>query len=756
MTENHFQMEDKKIYKKGDGWSKAEYKKYLVRLLSRHADHDRVRRVQMAELFDYYYNQSSNATYKNLLTVHEAPGEGDESLFGQTPFELINFDAIGPKVNLLLGELDARGFDLRINAINKASVYRKMGWARQLKYLMQMQAMFRRAEEYTGIEYGVNENMPQNEAEMVDYLKGRRDRYEGLIEKCLKDKVKIFGYKHLRKNIFLDLIVVNETHGKIEKINGIPRPRRINPMNCIADYADESDFQDSASTFLEAYYIPIVDAIEKFSVSEERMKELIEAHEKGNTPGGHATISGLSSTALVPFLRRHGDWNGYGYDRVLIVEGEWKSVETLTQKKTYDKHGGEHIHNYRGRHKSARLTTKEKQDKRNTIAQKPIQVVRFGVFIAGEHLEDWGIKEDLVRDPDNPAITDLSYVSFIHNYNNQDSVSLVERMRALQDFKNYVLTIMQKEITTNIGSLVEIDVAQISDMYGADKEAVRNLIHGAKSYRVILKDSSKDAIGFGQNATPLSSVESRSQRLIVECLSIAEYVDRAIEQISGINEARMGTSGERTLVSTNQMNWTQSAMTTRTYFEGFQGWEERLFAKWANFVAQDWQKNPEKYEVYAMELGYQIDDTFAMDLQRFHAGVLTEPQTLQDFLRTMELSLAQGNLQPYEYNELVLIAKEDSVREAMREHVKIMRRKEAMMMEMQQQQQQTQIQAAQQEKQMDYQGEMAKIDRKGRWDLEAARTKGRDQMDQTALAIAQKDRAETNKRIMSQENEVTQ
>jgi hypothetical protein len=115
-----------------DTWVEKDYKDYTLALLERHVTDDRSRRVRISESFDYVYNQNANPIYRNILSSMERTADeisensGSHSrLFADAPWELINFDSISPKVNLMVGELDQRGFDISVLAENKDSVVRK-------------------------------------------------------------------------------------------------------------------------------------------------------------------------------------------------------------------------------------------------------------------------------------------------------------------------------------------------------------------------------------------------------------------------------------------------------------------------------------------------------------------------------------------------------------------------------------------------------------------------------------------------------
>ena len=719
---------DRKILKKdrikGDSWVKQDYKDFVLNLLRKRGDNSAYLKVKISENFEYYYGTQENKSYKNLLTLHEGSGR----FKGSTPFVKINFDDVSQKVNLLLGELEARGFEINVNAVNNEAIRRKKQYENQLRYLMMVQPMLQNAAQFTGVEYGLNNNLPKNMEEFKEHMDNYRDIFEICMETAVQDNVLKYKYEYLRKNLFLDLLVGNWVHCKNEIRNGFTQWRRVNPLNALFDESFEDDFASDMADFSEVYYMNIPDAIEKFDIPKDEMKKMISEYRKGGYGGykGTSVMSPGNSSILLfsPFEKRHGN-SEYYYDRVLIVESEWLDVETITQKVTHDPHGKMHVHDYEGYHNSAKLTGKEKKDPRSSLKRKNIQIVRKATLIGGDIVVNYGKTGNYQRDFSNPETTRLNYVTATHNYNNQETTSFIDRIKYLQEFKNYILTVMQKEVTTHIGEVVHIDKSRVdTETYGKGKDAIKNVLSGLKNWKVAVGNGAKNQFGGRENSSPFDRLPVTSQTFTMECLRIAMFLEEQIQKVAGINESRVGVGGDRELASVNNQRLSQSNYMTNSYFSTFAGFETRLFEMHIKQLAMAWDANPELYENIAARLGLELPEDFKMDIQSYTCYVSTYPLSRRELRVAAEGSLSQGNLGFVDYLEIMTIANQrGGLSIAMREFIKGQRKREAEAAQAEQRRLEIEMQDKERDRQFQLEKEGRKATVKGEYDLKKERMK---------------------------------
>ena len=660
----------------------------MLSLMRRSITIDAWKRMSVEKFFDAFFGDRTSEEYQSLLTYHE-----QSETHNNTPYTPISFNTIAPRFELLLGDLEARGFELGVEAINQAAIERKNLFKKQLQYQMNMQPVYEQMAEYTGLPFGLNNNLPKNIEELEAYMDEYRDLYEELIEAALEEYLDDTKYSYRRAKIFLDLLTTGRVHNKIEYYNGKPFIKRIPPRRAIFDLGSEDSFLEDQSYFLEYDYMPIPQALEFFDMTSDVMEEMIGLYERNEYKNHWNGLEQGEERLFSPFaLYGERGWRDTMYDRVLVITAEWIDYETVTRKVTYDPHGNQHIHVYFGKDKASKLTTKEKKDTRSSLEQKKIQVVRHASLIAGNYVTNFGIKKNEQRRFSRPELTELSYQSYVHHKNGTQWQILAKLLMPLQDMKDYVLTIMQKEITKNVGSLVAVDIAKIADFYGVDEEAMQNLLHNIKAFGVVAYDSSKTTSqypGQGGNPVPFNKLDSQMQGSILEALQIAQYLDAEMDRMSGVNESRSGTMGERKLASVGQMEMMQLSKITESLFRGFTGFEEYCFERLSNYIALAWKYQPERYERLVARLGVSLPDDFEIDVQEYKAYITTSPQDRNGLMQAMQMSLAQGNLAHDDFLLIsMLMSERGGMKKAIKKYLKIQekRRKEAQEMEAKRQQ----------------------------------------------------------------------
>lgn len=701
--------------KKATSWDDKKYHQKIMDILNRSVTSDTTRRVRLAENWDYYYGMGENKSYDNLLTLYETKGTEKA-----TPFVKINFNSIFPKLRLLIGELIARGFEPHLWSNNRDAESRRLKLKNQLRFQMQMQSLYKDMAARTGVAYGINDNLPQSEAELQELMSADNPNSikldtEVALEAALRHTTKLYRYHDLRRALFLDFNITNESHVKTVVRNGFPQFRRVNPYNMLIDTACEDRYLSDATYFGEVRYMSIPDCIEEYDLTTDQMNDLLNRYDvNSNDWYGFQELD--NAYGLSPFARFHQGWNNHKFDRVLVVEVEFLDTKEISYKQTYDSHDNEHTHIYVGEHKSSRLSTKEKKDKRSKLEKKRIQIWRKATLIGGEYICNTGEVPNRITSLDNPTICKSNYVSVIGDYTSGYSVSLVDRLKKMQDLKNYVLTRMQMEITKHMGGLVAIDVAKIAKFYGKGADASKNLLLNAKAHGVVYFDSSKGDTIPG-DSRPLSSFSVDQVALIQESLQIADWVDNEMNKF-GINSARQGAMNEGgVLVGVQQRQLAQSSLITEPIYEDFRGFEERLFQRHADQIKICWHKQPELFDAILGTAGINtLASQVEVELDDYSIWIDTAPMSREELVRAAEASLAQGNLQFSDYLEVLTMAKRD-VKRAILEFIEKTRKREEQMMQMQQQQMEAQAQMASQEKQFDRQVGLEQIDRKGEWEM---------------------------------------
>lgn len=675
--------------------TEQQYRDKLLSYLHRNTNSVTYTREKYHRNFDYFLGKFVSDKFQNLLTLHE--GDGDE---GNTPFVHLNYNMISSKVEFLIGEFERQGFEPVVSCTNLSAYKRRKAVEDQIRFLMKMQPMLQRAAQATGIPSNINPNLPKNDEELAEYMDNYVDVYEELLNEELRLRLSRYDYYGLRSQLFMDFVIGGLADVRFEKKGGKYRPVRTIPSRKIPDWGSDSPFFDDASFDVSAHYVSIPDAIENYDIEADEVKRLIKEYQRGTDnismwKGGIISKDNKEIYAWPPFERHGSGWNNEYFDRILVIEGCWVDNTYPQQKVTYDKHGNEHVHEYDEDYK-VNLSKKE-QKAGGKVKKGYEQIVRYARMIGGHFLESYGEEGDYIRIPDDPAITKLKSVTTAYHFINQDYQSMVDRMESLEDFRDYVLTLMQKEITTSIGSVIEIDKSQIDkETYGVDSDTVDKVLHTLKAYNVIVTNK---ADGYQRNPNlngkPINSLDLSQQGFIQSCIQAAAFIENEINRISGITEARQGQLGERALVRSSQMSIAQSSLMTTSLYTQFDRYERRIIERWVELIALEWANDKLKVEEVAARLNITIPEDFDPDLQKWDIDIRKFPLTIEELKQAGMASVEQGSLMMHEYMEILMIAGRKSFYQATQKYVEITKNRLQKMQEAQAQQ----AQAAQQQEQ---------------------------------------------------------
>jgi len=148
--------------------------------------------ASVSTLYDYYNGTQSGDEYKFIQT-----SEDGESL----PAKWINYNKVRTKVNLLLGELYKKGFEINVKTVNAESKVRKLDEKRSLLSQVRINGDLSKLEE--GFPLPITEpGIPETEDEVEDYFEySYTDIYELVMGQALKYCSEVYGFEHIRLDI---------------------------------------------------------------------------------------------------------------------------------------------------------------------------------------------------------------------------------------------------------------------------------------------------------------------------------------------------------------------------------------------------------------------------------------------------------------------------------------------------------------------------------------------------------------------------
>lgn len=646
------------------------------------------------------------------------------------PAKWMDFNKIAVKVDNLLGQLSQRGYKINVKAYNKDAQSRKMSERNRLLIEMRFQPIAEALEEDNGIPIQPQSGfMPQNEKELDIYMnKTYKDTSEIVMRGVLNFLRKHHNWDYQRLALFRDLLIQGACFARNEIIDGLPTLTRVDPRNVIFDPNAKDDFLSDSTYWGEVSYMSLGEVSKRYKISEKELEEAFKDFQNytNNTTAFTAFQNDYGflagNTQLKVFENRGGQL------RVLVIKAFWQDYKVLSNKYSEDKYGQTHI-------KKVESGSTEKG-----VKNTPIQIWRQGHLIGGKFLKEWGIMKNSIRSVDNIATTTPPYVALIPNYLNGAIISKVHRLKSLQNLKNIALYNLQLTMAKSGGKVFFYDVSQLPK--GWD---IHTAMKYAKIAGIAFIDSSIDGAGAYNQ---FKEVDMGVSNAFVNFLNVSEFLDREMDSISGINEARQGISqGASQAVGVTNSLLAQSNLSTQMYYDLFSQFFTQAMNKqaglakiaWAgkerfapiigdvgvNFLEQDIELELNDYNVF-------IEETppFAADQQLFYQLVMTGIQQktipfIQGLKLLMERDIDEAVTQlEFEVKKQEMAAQEQQI---------IQEQMQAQMMEQEQQL----AQAQQYQQAQNSQAKLMSQQMKGQQDLQKILAQGRLDLKQGLLNFKQ-------------------
>lgn len=628
--------------------------------------------------------ESSVAFMDTLVDFYNGVQGGDQFKFLQEaedgdllPAMWANYNKIKVKIDLLIGELSAKGYEIRVKHINSEASSRK------LQEKMKAVTQFRVARDIEEIDPEaaqlvmpkVNGETPQDEQEIEDYYEyDYRELTEVIMEAAVKYCAKKSKLDYLRLSLFRDLMIFGRSVYKTEIVNGLPTFRRIDPRNYIFDSTAEDDFLDTATYHGEVRYMSVADAAEQYGLTVEQIKK---AYNDSDNPGHYHTgnasvVKTVDGTSISYFKRDQGEL------KVLVFSAVWKETKKFNYKESEDKYGNVHMKFY-GENESVKDGEK--------IIPSNVKIWRKATLIGQDILVDWGEVENQVRNLEDPFDTPCPYKACFPNYLNGKTVSTVEQLRSLQNLKDITLFNIQLQMARAGGKGFVYDLSQTPDEWEAE-----TVIKYLKTAGIAFIDSKKD--GTPSQFNQFQSIDMTLSASIEQYIAINALIDREMDSISGINEARQGNVQYASqTVGVTQSALFQSNLMTKFKFDLFDQYVSDGLNHIAGLVKIAWENN-EVFSPIIGDIGYDFINN-SVDLELDDYGVFFEaiPQAINDINNFQQIVMAALQSGQVNFIDAIKLLKEKEITPAIRKFEKALMRQERKMTQQRMIEQQAQAQA---------------------------------------------------------------
>ena len=493
--------------------------------------------------------------------------------FGELPSSYRNYPLINPNIEVLLGEERKRFFKPVFLNVNEDAVTAELNRINDELVNLSMNSI---------IAGSFSEE--QAERELREFEKWSKYHFKDKGARMAGQVVDyLYRTLHLKEEFsrgFEDLMIVAEEIYITEILGGEPVLRKANPLNIFTMRSGESYKIEDSDIIVEDGYLPVGEIIDRYY--DELTPKLIDQLERG-----HKNVTGASRD----LFRNQLTHNDISLDQVVSEVGIDKLIQASKEDVfnfggTYDTEGNIRVTRvlWKG---MRRIGVKEYWDELGNFIREFVPDHYEPDKERGEQVEwhwvsEWyegtrigddiyvkmGPREVQMRSLDNPSKCHPGIVGSIVNVNNSVGRSLVDVTKVYQYLYNAIMYRTEMAIAKYLGKVGSIDNALIPDGWSMDQFLYYMYVMNIKvedSFNEGQKGAATGKIAGGMSGRS-STTEIGDAQFIQQHLMILEFLQKRVNEITGITPQRKGAIDNRETVGGVERSVMQSSHITEKWF----------------------------------------------------------------------------------------------------------------------------------------------------------------------------------------------
>ncbi len=696
------------------------------------------------------------------------------------PDNLQHYPTINAYLEVLHGEAISRPFDWRLvvtnpNAISEIEDQKRDAILQSLQNLIQNESIS-------------EEDYQRRLAEQNDYF---TYQYQDMREVTGNEFIRHYEKELDFKNLFdtegiMDALINKEEHYFLDIIGGEPCIEKADPIKLRIFRSGNSNRTEDADLIAyedykaigwikDAYHDVLtekdwkyLDKLESGSVEDSGDEDMWHENnafldpEVGNSlinnPHFFSAILGDYgyTTSMLPY-------DGQGNIRVLRVR--WKSSRKIKKIKSYDPQTGEEeFHFYPETYIPNKVLGEEEE-----------------IFWVNEAWEGTKIGTDIYvnirprpvqyNSMSNPSRCHLGVVGQIYNIGNGNSPSLVDILKPYAYQIDATMDKLYKLLESNMGKLVELDLAFTPDSWKIEK-----VLHFAKINHLWVKNSFNEGkkgnatgkIAGSMNANTTGVIDASVNNEIQFNIQYLDWLDQQMGRACGITPQRLGQVANRETVGGVERATLQSSHITESIFAKHDNLKKRAYEAFIETTKIAYKGRKKKFDYITSTGAKKFMEVDGDIFSECDFGLVVDNSQGTQLLTQKLDVLAQAGLQNqmFNFSTMMKLYSTDSISEKIRmmeaaeKHAEEMRQQQQ---QIEQQLQQQQIEAQAQQKQMEMEQKdlqnqrdnetkllVAQIQAQANIDSSVARASG---FTETPIQpISEKDRIELQQKIQEQKD----
>jgi len=501
------------------------------------------------------------------------------------------------KIDLLNGEWLKRPLQAVVTTINSDAMSAKMQNVNFLKGAMVAKKEIEDIKNIAGIDIMEGMDIPQDESDPIWEKMSIKEKEEDVMQILLNNQIQELHLKKKLSEDFKNTEITNYCFSKVEiNEDGDVRFYSIDPRDAIFEAIEGDDYMEQSPIMGCRQTLPIHTILRRYNLSKEDRDKLEQIR---SNPSAYIGASGLGRGYI-------SELNGELVCDVIHIE--WKSVTPEYYKKVpktasqllldptethltflLDTEKYEANIEYHNKNVEAGLYTIETK-----WLEDQYEATRIGGIIDVDMRRTYFQK----RSVDKPAyILSSSYFGYVHGRVSGVTISLQQMIENFENIYDICMYQILKEFSRMKGRILTVDRAGLGQ-----KQKIEEVLHRMMNDQMLDYDSSAAGNASGRNLDPANMFKQFDLGLSESfqyLLATRNDIVNQLNEITGINENRMGITAASSTATAQQSNIANSRTITEALFYGFGGYVSRVMKGIVDSTAISWA-------FYKIEKGEQI------------------------------------------------------------------------------------------------------------------------------------------------------
>lgn len=590
-----------------------------------------------------------NDLYRDIIDENEImevlnPMQFDPESF---PANIKNYPLCSPKIDLLVGEEIKRRFDWSVISRNEDS---HSSYAKALKDELVSYA----------IQVAQNEVKDEKEIEkkVQDITKYYQYEYKELHEVTA---IKILQYlwreqelKEKFTKAFKDALVFSRELYRIDVYGGKPVVIKCDPRNVFPLKRGDSYRVEDSDIIVEINYEPVGKVIDEFheDLTPSQIDDLEAGYARSRGSGDSGVLSHLNAEPVIYSnvgiggnIEDVNEINGmmYTYGLPFDIQGNcrilrvrWLSRRKLGSLTYFDEFGEEQV-------KLVPETYKPDATLGEHVKWFWVNEACEGTKLANDIFVRCRIRPIQMRHFDNPSLCFLGYVGTDYGE------SLMGRMEPYQYMYDVYMTRLELLLAKYKGPIYEIDISKKPDEWDLEQWMYYMEVLGfavIDSFNEGKKGQSLGKIAGNFNTTG-KVLDSNIGNVIQQYVTMLNYIEQQISNISGISEQREGQVSNRETVGGIERSVTQSSHITEKWNFMHDQTKKRVLQALLDTAKQVWSTSKSKKlsfildDMSRMFLEFNGEDFASSEYDIFSSNA-TEDQEIRELMKQLSHAAVQN------------------------------------------------------------------------------------------------------------------